>query len=69
MDPAPTDDAPRPDDAPPAAPDQPRAAPDEPPAAPAAGRFPIGEDWLATLVGLGLVVLVLLGVVTKAMIP
>ena len=55
MDPASTDDAPRP---------QPAL-----PSPQSARRLPIGEDWLATIVGLALVALVLLGVVTKAMIP
>jgi hypothetical protein len=29
----------------------------------------ISEDWLATMVGLGLLVLVLLGILTRSMIP
>ena len=62
MDSAPIDDVPRPADPLP-------AAPDPLPAAPGAIRLPIGEDWLATLVGLALVVFVLLGIVTKALIP
>ena len=62
MDSAPIDDVPRPADPLP-------AAPDPLPAAPGAIRLPIGEDWLATLVGLVLVALVLLGIVTKALIP
>ena len=33
------------------------------------GGLPIGEDWLATIVGLVLVVLALLGVIGKGMIP
>ena len=63
MDPAPIDETPRPADA------EPTPEPAAATAAPAGRRLPIGEDWLATLLGLGLVALVLLGVVTKAMIP
>ncbi|HLO35125.1 MAG TPA: hypothetical protein VK194_03550 [Candidatus Deferrimicrobium sp.] len=37
--------------------------------APSGWRLPIGEDWLATIVGLALVGLVLLGVLTKSMVP
>lgn len=33
------------------------------------GGMPIGEDWLATIVGLVLVVLALLGVIGKGLIP
>jgi len=36
---------------------------------PSPRRLPIGEDWLATIVGLVLVSLVLLGILTKAMVP
>jgi hypothetical protein len=32
-------------------------------------RLTIGEDWLATIVGLALVGLVLLGVLTRSMVP
>ncbi len=35
----------------------------------ARGGLPIGEDWLATIVGLVLVVLALLGVIGKGVIP
>jgi len=37
--------------------------------APSRRRLPIGEDWLATIVGLALVTLVLLGILTKSMVP
>ena len=36
---------------------------------PAGRSLPISEDWLATLIGLGLLVLVLGGVIVKGMIP
>jgi hypothetical protein len=35
----------------------------------AAGRALIDEDWAATIVGLGLLLLVLLGVIGKGMVP
>ena len=53
----------------------PAVPPAEPPAEPVVttdtptGGGPIGEDWLATIVGLVLVALVLLGVIGKGMIP
>ena len=50
-------------------------APDEP-ATPGPGRddethprFAISEDWAATIVGLGLLLLALLGVIGKGVIP
>ena len=54
--------------------DVPAAQPDEPdqpdqPAAPAPSRPFITEDWLATILGLSIVVLVLAGVITKGMVP
>ena len=45
---------------------------DRPPADPGvekAGRLAISEDWAATIVGLVLLILVLAGVITKAMVP
>jgi len=53
----------------------PAMPPAEPPAEPVvttdppARGGPIGEDWLATIVGLVLVALVLLGVIGKGVIP
>jgi len=35
----------------------------------AARRFALTEDWVATIVGLGLVILALLGLITKGMLP
>jgi hypothetical protein len=32
-------------------------------------RVPIGEDWMATIVGLVLLILVLLGVIGKGIVP
>lgn len=34
-----------------------------------AARTMIGEDWAATIVGLGLLLLVLLGLIGKGMVP
>jgi hypothetical protein len=43
--------------------------PSEQPAPPAATGPRISEDWLATIIGLGILVLVLVGVITKGMVP
>ena len=45
-----------------------RATAPEPTAPPPRG-FPISEDWLATLVGLALLLLVLAGVIRAGVIP
>jgi hypothetical protein len=42
--------------------------PAEPATPVSSGPF-ISEDWLATIIGLGLLVLVLAGVITKGMVP
>ncbi|MDR1265742.1 MAG: hypothetical protein LBK42_09350 [Propionibacteriaceae bacterium] len=43
--------------------------PAQAPPAEAARRFALTEDWVATIVGLALVVLAALGVITKGMLP
>ena len=52
-----------------AAPDLTRAAPDEALDTGRFGGFVVDEDWLATIVGLGLLLLALLGVIDKGMVP
>jgi hypothetical protein len=47
----------------------PSAEPPAEPAPPASSGPFISEDWLATIIGLGLLVLVLAGVITKGMVP
>lgn len=61
---------------PPEGPDATHAAPDLTPAASddaldngRAGGFVVDEDWLATIVGLGLLLLALLGVIDRTMVP
>ncbi len=44
-------------------------APVPPVTPPPETRPPISEDWLATLAGLALLLLVLAGVITKALVP
>jgi hypothetical protein len=44
-------------------------APVPPVTSPPETRRPISEDWLATLTGLALLLLVLAGVITKAIVP
>jgi hypothetical protein len=41
----------------------------EPPAPPPAAGGLVSEDWLATITGLVILVLVLAGVITKGMVP
>ncbi len=48
---------------------QPATPPPTPSAEPAAEGFRINEDWLATAVGLVLILLVIGGVIVKGMIP